>query len=93
MTIDDFEKLISLLLQDLRARGVGEIEPGDIDLYWTIVDDEWRVSGSTPQPAVGSIDDDLAELGRSLTDPERRSLVDVTRCAAVLRLLSIVAAR
>lgn len=91
MTIDDFEKFVGALLSDARARGISSIDAGARDLYWTTADDDWCAMNQQPELGVGSLDDDISEIEKSIQDPSRRSVVDFDRCAAVLRLLGIIA--
>lgn len=91
MSIDEFEKFVVALLSDAKDRGISRIDAGARDLYWTTTDDDWFSMNKQPQLGVGSLDDDISEIEKSIQDPSRRSVVDFERCAAVLRLLGIVA--
>ena len=89
MTIDELGICISRLLALAKARGITEVHPGERDSYWVVSGPEWVDMTKQPQQlGVGSMDDDLSELKKLLTDPHRASSVDFDRAATLLRLIS-----
>lgn len=88
MTIDEFEKCILRLLSLARSRGVVKIDTGSRDYYWNVPAPAWVDMTKEPKLAVGSLDDDVAELSKLLDEPDRASAVDLDRAAAVLHLIS-----
>jgi len=88
VTIDEFERCLSLLLALARSRGLKEVAAGPRDYYWTVVGPEWVEMTKEPKLAVGSLDDDVSELGKLLEEPGRASSIDFDRAAALLRLIS-----
>lgn len=88
MTMDEIQRCLSLLLEHASRQGLTGIDAGNVDFYWTMTSEDWLVADIEPKPAVGSLHDDIAELKRLLTDPDRASSVDLDRLASILRLLS-----
>lgn len=88
MTLIELEACFQLLLEMLRSRGVESVETGQHDLYWSILSEDWLNFQNEPEPAVGSLDDDLRELKRVASGESIASLVDLERIGAVLKLLA-----
>lgn len=88
MTLEALEQCISQLLALARSRGIEEVDTRERDYYWNVPSPEWVDMTKQPQLTVGSLDDDLVELNKLRTQPERASSVDFDRVAAMLRLLS-----
>lgn len=79
-----FEKLMSYL----RARGIEEVDPGEHDYYWQILCSDWMDFDRDPDPAVGSLADDLSELTRLASGENPPTVLDLDRLASALLLLS-----
>lgn len=88
MTVDELERCIGRLLAHLRSGGITTVDTGPYDYYWTVISPEWLDMEGSPELAVGSLVDDLAELQKLQLEPGRASAVDLDRVAAILRLLS-----
>ena len=88
MTLDELEKCLNITLKRAREMGVSEIGPQESDGYWTVTSPNWRDVYSDPEPAVGSLADDEANLYKLIVDPGRASSVDLERLAHLLRALS-----
>ena len=91
MTIEELEQCLSQLLALARSRGMEKIDAGKRDDFWSVPSPEWVDMTKEPRLMVGSLDDDLAELNKLRTEPERVSTVELDRAAAILRLISISA--
>lgn len=89
MTVAELRECIDVLLQLAERRGVRDLDL-ESDLYWTMSSPEWRdlYADPTPNPVVGSLIDDEAELMKLLSRPDRASAVDLERAAHLLLLLS-----
>ncbi len=88
ISLKELEKCLSLLFRHLRRGGIREVDSGSYDYYWFVLDDEWLAFNRKPGPAVGSLEDDIAELKKLAKDPSRISSVDFERLAAVLRFIA-----
>ncbi len=88
LTIPEMESLLRVLFEMLRARGVESVDTAQRDFYWSVLSDDWLNFQQEPKPAVGSLDDDIEELKRLLSEDSDPSLVDLERIATVLRLLA-----
>lgn len=89
LSLEEVRECLRLLLEHASREGLSEVDGTHADLYWTVTSDEWLVADIEPKPGVGSLHDDIHELKRLLSDPERASAVDIDRLANVLHLLSL----
>jgi hypothetical protein len=71
-----------------RSRGVDNVDIDNNDYYWTILSGDWLNFQEKPEPAVGSLEDDILELKKLLAEPSRASSVDLERLSAILKFLS-----
>ena len=88
LTLAQIEACFALLVDMLRRRGIEELETGQRDFYWSVLSGDWLDFNKEPKVAVGSLDDDFAELRRLLSEDSWPSSVDLDRLSSVLRLLS-----
>jgi len=88
LTLADIESCFELLADMLRSKGVEEIETGQHDFYWTVLSGDWLDFAKEPKAAVGSLDDDFAEIKKVVAGESSPSTIDFERLAAVLKLLS-----
>lgn len=87
MKIDELEECFRILVA--YARNMDLSCDADADLYWSVSSqDEWLNVNDDPVLGVGSLVDDVAELRKLLTEPNRATSLDLVRFGAVLRLLS-----
>ncbi len=88
ISLKELEKCFSLLFRHLRRGGIREVGSGSHDYYWVVLNNEWLVFDKEPKPAVGSLDDDIAELKELAKGPSRLSSVDFERLAAILKFIA-----
>lgn len=89
LSTQEIRECLRLLLEYAVRQGLAGIDASQAELYWTMTSEEWLVANTVPKPGVGSLHDDIHELKRLLSEPERASAVDVDRLANVLHLLSL----
>lgn len=89
LSSEEIHECLRLLLEHAARRGLPYVDATQADLYWTMTSGEWLVADTEPKPGVGSLHDDIHQLKRLLSDPERASTVDLDRLANVLHLLSV----
>ncbi len=87
ITIDALETLFQLTIQKLKLDNISAVS-WDINYYWQVCPDEAKNMSIEPTLAVGSLDDDLMELNKSLHAREITSYVDFDRLASILNFIS-----
>lgn len=85
--LSELEKCLEKVMELARWHGISEIELEQEDLYWTVISGR-REFDRKPEPAVGSLDDDVAELKRLAKGEIPPTSVDLDRLAGVFRLLA-----
>jgi len=88
ISVVELEKCFEIILQHVRLMGINSIETTEEDFYWTVLSYDWLQFDKEPALAVGSLDDDILELKKIITEPSRTTSVDIERLSAILKLLS-----
>lgn len=88
IALNDIETWVAILTRMLEAKGVDSIDVDDVDFYWTINAGDQLDLRQAPEPAVGSLKDDLRELRKVSRGGSMPTPVDLDRFAAVLRVIS-----
>ncbi len=83
----ELEIIFNLILNKLYLDKIDQIV-FDMDKYWIITTDEWNKFGEIPQPAVGSLEEDIKYLKNAIEQNEIVSYVDFDRLASILRAIS-----
>ena len=87
ISVAQLQAVFELLIKKLKEDGLKTITL-DQDYYWTISGREKYDFDSAPEPAVGSLYDDLAELTKTTLDPDRMTYLEFDRIAALLNYIS-----
>jgi hypothetical protein len=82
--IIDFLKLVELKFQKEQKSYI-EI---DVDEYWIIDTNEWADFSKVPEPAVGSLEDDLKQVKGALEGQFIASYSEIDSLASLLRAIS-----
>jgi len=89
VNIDEFKKIVSLLLSKLRDSKGNEIELKN-DYYWDIPNDQLYSPYDNPNDmSLGQLSDDLNEIYRLSKSNEEAIPYDLKRVAEILKALSI----
>lgn len=83
----DIEKVFTLFLEKMDMDGLEDIEIKN-DSYWIILSDEWHNLNTVPEPAVGSLAEDIELLKSAIYKNKVISYSDFDRLAAILREIS-----
>ena len=76
-----------LLLNKLENEQFSSIKI-DSDFYWNISSDESFELSVTPDPIVGSLSEDIAQLKRTIDEGAMVTYADFDRIASVLKFIS-----
>ena len=87
ISVDEIEKIFSLIVEKLKKDGVDNISL-DFDEYWMILTNEWNDFKNVPSPSVGSFVDDVNSLKKVLGQNIIYSYSEFDRIATVLRAIS-----
>jgi hypothetical protein len=87
MKLNDIEHLLSRAIDHLRLMGIDEVGEPERDYYLTYGNERFDVV-KKPEPAVGSLCDDIRELESLISNGRVPSAVDIDRLAEVLHWLS-----
>lgn len=87
ISIEELEILFKLVIKKLRNDKAFQFEL-DIDEYWIILTKEWDNLDAAPEPAVGSLVDDVEYLKRTIDEDEINTYSDLDRLASLLRAIS-----
>ena len=89
VNIDEFKKIVSLLLSNLKESKGNEIELTS-DYYWNIPKDQLYNPYDDPKEmSLGQLSDDLNEIYRLSKSNEKAIPYDLKRVAEILKALSI----
>ena len=91
ISVGEIEILFNLAIEKMKRDGVSIIKPKN-DEYWIITADEWDNFDKSPDPAVGSIKDDIEYLKKAIEDNVIDTYNDFDRLATVLRAVSEIEA-
>jgi hypothetical protein len=91
ISITEIEVLFQLVLARLKADNLNNIQI-DTDEYWIILTSEWGDFTKSPEPAVGSLNEDISYLRKSIAENEIFTYSDLDRLATVLRAISEIEA-
>jgi hypothetical protein len=86
-TIDDIEILFAKILTKLRIDGIKQFH-FENDKYWVILTEEWVNFDKVPEPAVGSLTDDINYLRLVAQGELSVSYLELERLASVLLAVS-----
>lgn len=87
ISVDEIEKIFSLIVEKLKKDGVGNISI-DFDEYWMILTNEWNDFKNIPSPSVGSFVDDVDCLKKVVSQNIIYSYSEFDRIATFLRAIS-----
>jgi ribosomal protein L16 Arg81 hydroxylase len=87
ITAKELELLFEKLFQKIKKDNVADFS-FDYDEYWIITTDEWNKFDGVPEPAVGSLVDDIRFLKSVIEDDVMISYLELERLASVLRAIS-----
>ena len=87
----ELEVFFNLVLRKLSIDKIEDIL-FDMNEYWIITTDEWNEFKQIPVPAVGSLEEDIRYIKKSIANNEIISYVDLDRLASVLRAISEIKA-
>ena len=87
----ELEVFFNLVLRKLSIDKIEDIL-FDMNEYWIITTDEWNEFKQNPVPAVGSLEEDITYIKKSIANNEIISYVDLDRLASVLRAISEIKA-
>ena len=87
ISLDQIRSIVDLLLTKLEADGLKAIALEE-DYYWTVIGKEAYDFDAVPEPVVGSLNDDCAELIKTTLDPDRLTYLEFDRFAALLNYIS-----
>ncbi len=88
ISLAELEQCLNLAFEHLRSEGFESVDSGDLDYYRNVLSDDWSDFSKQPEPAVGSLEDDISALKKLSTGGLVMSAIDLERLAAVLRLLA-----
>lgn len=89
MKILELRECFDILLHHVEVvHGVKELAIESCDYYWSVSPAQWLSMDAKPELVVGSLVDDVNELKKLISNPDRASAVDIDRTASLLRFLS-----
>lgn len=91
ISIQELELLFKLILQKLKKDQLTTFQ-FKVDGYWYVMSDEFTDLSINPEPAVGSLKDDIAFLKKAVKQQIIDSYSDLDRLAVILKLISEVQA-
>jgi hypothetical protein len=87
ITIKEIEALFTLVIKRLKKDNIENMQ-FDFDEYWFITSDEWNNLNEIPQPAVGSLTEDIDYLKKTITQNEIFTYSDLDRLSNLLKAIS-----
>ncbi|MBC7449535.1 MAG: hypothetical protein H7330_15900 [Hymenobacteraceae bacterium] len=87
ISIPQLQAVFDLLISKLKADGLEVISLKE-DYYWTVLGKEAYDFDASPEPVVGSLEDDVLELKKTLLEPDRLTYLEFDRIAALLNCIS-----
>lgn len=87
ITIEEWEFLFRLVINKLKSDKINSID-FNVDEYWIILTSEWNDFEKIPEPAVGSLFDDIKSIKKSIKENEIITYTDFDRLASLLRAIS-----
>jgi hypothetical protein len=87
ISIREIEVLFKLIIEKLKKDNIDQVE-FSTDEYWVILTNEWENFQITPEPAVGSLSEDIEYLKKAIEENEVVTYSDLDRLASVLRAIS-----
>ena len=87
MTVDELEMCFRLLVEKLKTFGIYELDSGDADYYWDVLEPHWLDVTQAPKLGVGSLLDDISGVRKALEQPEDATVPELARIASLLRVI------
>lgn len=87
ISVLEIEILFKLAIEKLKKDNIEYIQ-FDIDEYWIILSDEWAKFTSPPKLSVGSLNEDMHYLKKSIEEKGIFTYSDFDRIATLLRVIS-----